>query len=203
MRTIAITPPGALRRAAPLAAAAGWELEPSPDGHTEADDAALATGEPLLVVPPQARVARRLRRILVVHEGSPLVAPAVELADEAALQSGAEIVVLHAASASRPRAPGSLPAPRFVDHSGYDWAEWRAEFLRRFCRCSEGLCVNLEVAVGQPAVAVPAALPRLRPDLVIATWKGQAGAGRGRLIRLLLREASSPVLVLREPTSPK
>lgn len=202
MRTIAVAPPTAPDRAASLARAAGWELESFPEPDTTAELALAATSDPVLVVPPGARVPRALHRILVVHEGSPVVAPAMELADEVALHSGAEIIVLHVASPTSPAGRGSLPAPRFVDHSGYDWQEWRSEFLRRFCRCSEGLCVRLEVATGEPAAAIPVAVRRIRPDLLVATWKGKTGPGRGRVLGTLLRDAPCPVLVLREPTAP-
>lgn len=203
MNAITVVPANARRRVGALAKAAGWELAPPVQEEPTLELAVAAAREPLLVVPPGARVPRVLRRILVVHEGSPLVAPAMAVADGAALESGAEIVVLHVASPLAPTAPGSLPAPCFVDHSGYDWQEWRAEFQRRFCRCSEGLCVRFEVATGDPAVALPTAARRLRPDLLIATWKGQTGAGRGRILRTLLRDAPCPVLVLREPTEPE
>lgn len=204
MRTIAVFPANASQRVRRLALAAGWDLEPFGEQPPTSEMAAVALARgPVLVLPPGARAPRVLRRVVVVHEGSPLVAPAMEAADEAALGSGAEIVVLHVASAARPAAAGSLPAPCFVDHSGYDWEEWRAEFLRRFCRCSEGLCVRLEVTTGEPAVAIPTALRRLRPDLVVVSWKGQTGPGRGRVVRALLRQASCPVLVLREPTEPE
>lgn len=199
MRTIAVTP-GILKRAGSLAAAAGWDLQPSLDEQARPETALVGTHEPVLVVPPGGRVPSALRRILVVHEGSPLVAPAMQVADETAHRSGAEIVVLHVASVKRPTAPGSLPAPRFADHCGYDWEEWRSEFLRRFCRCSEGLRARLEVITGEPALALTAALRRLGPDLVLATWKGKTGPERGRVLRALLRDSPCPVLVLREPT---
>jgi nucleotide-binding universal stress UspA family protein len=199
MRTIVVTPPSALKRAGSLAAAAGWDLQSSVDEQAWPETALAGTHEPVLVVPPGGHVATDLRRILVVHEGSPLVAPAMQVADEAALRSGAEIVVLHVASATRPTAPASLPAPRFADHCGYDWEEWRSEFLRRFCRSSEGLYVRLEVITGEPALVLTAAVRRLRPDLVLATWKGKTGPERGRVLRVLLRDSPCPVLVLREP----
>lgn len=200
MRTIVVTPPTALKRVASLAAAAGWELQPSTNTEAGTEAALAATHEPILVVPPGLRVPTALRRILVVHEGSPAVAPAVTVADEAALASGAEIVVVHVASATRPAIPGSLPAPRYVDHSGYDWQEWRSEFLRRYCRCSEGLELRLEVVTGDPAPSLAPAIRRLQPDLLLATWKGETGPNRGRILRILVRESPCPVLVVREPT---
>jgi nucleotide-binding universal stress UspA family protein len=199
MRTIAVTPPNALKRIESLAAEAGWDLQPSLYELARPEVALAATREPLLVVPGSGRVPAGLRRILVTHEGSPLVTPAMEMAAEAAQASGAEIVVVHAASAIRPTTPGSLPAPRFVDHGGYDWEEWRSEFLRRFCRCSKGLWVRLEVLTGEPALALSTGVRRLRPDLLLTTWKGKTGPARGHVLAVLLRNSPCPVLVLREP----
>ena len=200
MKTIAVTPASAAKRAAKLAEVAGWTLEPYYERGVE--DALLDIREPLLVIPPHARVPRSLDRIVVVHEGSPLVTPAMEMADEVALVSGAEIVVLHVISAKPPKAPGSLPSPRFADSLSYAWEEWRLEFLRRFCKMSKGLSVSLEVTSGDPVEAIPLTLIRIHPSLVVATWKGKADPDRSRILRMLVSDSRCPVLVLRErPTS--
>lgn len=122
----------------------------------------------------------------------------MEMADEVALASGAEIVVLHVISAKRPKAPGSLPSPRFADSLSYAWEEWRLEFLRRFCKLSKGLSVSLEVTSGDPVEAIPTALMRIHPSLVVATWKGKADPDRSRILRMLVSDSRCPVLVLRE-----
>lgn len=198
MRTIEITPPKAISRAMRMAESAGWSLEPSKE--SGAEKAVVNTREPILVVPAHAKVSRKLSKIMVVHEGSPLVTPAMEMADEIACQSGADIVVLHVLSMKRPFTPGSLPSPRFTDNPGYAMEEWRVEFFRRFCQLSEGLQVNLEVTSGEPAVAISDAIRRIKPNLVLVTWKGKTEPGHSRVLRMLLRDSISPVLVLREPT---
>lgn len=198
MRTIEVTPPQALSRVAQMAESAGWSLEPSKE--SSAERAVVGTREPILVVPIHAKVPRKLSQIMVVHEGSPLVTPAMEMADEIACQSGADIVVLHVLTMKRPFTPGSLPSPRFTDNPSYAMEEWRVEFFRRFCQLSEGLQVNLEVTSGEPTVAISNALRRIKPSLVLVTWKGKTEPGHSRVLRVLLRESICPVLVLREPT---
>ena len=204
MRPVTVLPLRAAARLRGLVSSAGWKIEeeempdaPDVEGALEV----AGSGRPVLFLPPGARAPRKLRRILVPHEGSPRVAGGIEAADEAAVASGAPITVLHVPAAVAPEEEGSLPAPRISDHGWYDWAEWRAEFLRRFCVFSEGVDVDLEVATGRPERSILEAIGRLRPDLVVLAWRGDAAPGRAATLREVADAASCPVLIVGDPGS--
>jgi hypothetical protein len=96
---------------------ADWELEPGPSAPDVGRALAVgAGGRPVVFVPAHARVARRLRSILVLHEGSPSATAGVDAASEVAVATGAEVVVLHVPAPEPSDEHGSLPAPRVVDH---------------------------------------------------------------------------------------
>lgn len=201
MRRALVVPAAALRKVERLLRAGGWAAEPAPRGSGGDLAAALELGREgraVVFVPPGARAARSLRRILVLHEGSPTAASGIGAADEAALASGAEIVVLHVPSLEPPPEEGSLPAPRLADHAHYDWHEWRQEFLRRFCGCSERVSLRLEVALGPPRETIAEQARRLRADLLVMTWKGDPRAGRAETLKAVAGSAPCPVLILPE-----
>jgi nucleotide-binding universal stress UspA family protein len=197
---VAVVPGGAAARARTLLATAGWEVEPGPQRGSDPAAALEVGGQGMAVlfVPRRARVARRLRRIVVLHEGSPAASAALEAADEAASACASEVVLLHVPMPAPAAEPGSLPAPRLADHQPYDWGEWRREFLRRF-RGSPGVSLRLEVLTGPAVEVILAAARRLRPDLIVATWKGVPGPGRAERLKGVARAAPCSVLMLLEP----
>jgi nucleotide-binding universal stress UspA family protein len=200
VRDVTALPDNVPARARAFAEAAGWRLELAAVVGSDAD-AALAAGAGgrwVLFVPPRARTARKLRRILVLHEGSPAVTPGLEAADAAAVATGASIAVVHVPSATTPPEPGSLPAPRFVDHDEYDWSEWRDEFVRRFCAGAKAADVSFDVVTGDVVPSVLARAKRLRADLVVVTWKGDASPGHAETVRSVLTAAPCPVLIVPE-----
>ena len=197
MTSVLVVPGSALGRVRALGAVAGWELEVGERRDDVGRALSAGTGRlPMLVVPPAARIPRKLRRILVPHEGTPAANSGVEIADALAEVCGAAITVLHVPSFDPPEAAGSFPAPRFVDQPHHDWAAWRREFERRFCRCSEGVHVSLRVATGPPAASIVETAGRLHADLVVLSWKGDARAGRAETLKEVLERAPCPVLVV-------
>ncbi len=199
MNPVLLVPEGAEARARAMARRAGWELRAGGEGAAvEAALVAGAGGEPVLFVPPGARVPRNLRRILVPHEGSPAATSGMEAADQLGDVCGAEILVLHVPQVEAALGPGGLPVPRVVDHPGYDWEAWRQEFERRFCRCTEGVRVSLEVAAGPAVGSILEAARRLRADLIVMSWKQDAGEGRAETLKAVAREAPCPLLIVTE-----
>jgi nucleotide-binding universal stress UspA family protein len=183
-----------------LARAVGWQLEFAPPSGASDADSALAAGvegRPVLFVPKGARVARTIRRIVVLHEGSPAVAPGLAIADKAALITGASVIVLHVAETRTPPEAGSLPIPSFVDHGHHDWSEWREEFIHRFCT-TESADVSLDVITGEVIPAVLARIGELGANLLVVTWKGDPSAGRAATARAVLGAAECPVLLVPE-----
>jgi hypothetical protein len=196
MRPIAVVPVGATSRAAPLLRAAGWQEAPSKHGQSEASsDAAVKVvrrGDPALYMPADAVPAESPRRIVVVHEGTRGDRTGMDAADEAALASGAEIVVLHVPPA-RPSSGSGTLSYRLADHGMYDWAEWQEEFLRRFCRCSPGVRVSVRVTTASTPLGEQ--VRDERPDLVVVSTTGQIDAADSEILDAVLG-GEAPVLIL-------
>jgi hypothetical protein len=195
MMPILVVPGSSLGRVEPLLAPAGWRGEPAPADGDDAEAAlALArTVRPVLFVPREGEVATELRRILVIHGGGRGDQAGMDAADEAAVSSGAAVIVLHVPPSSPSTTAGSLPF-RISDHGVHDSAEWQEEFLRRFCRCSEGVEVSLRVGAGS-AAAIREQIVGERADLVIASSPGhELEPGTGGAIRSALDVA--PLLIV-------
>ena len=198
MTLVTVVPPEASGRTRALVGAAGWRSVPASPRRIGAGQAvSLALGRPTLFVPSGARVPRVLRVIVALHGGSPAEAPAIELADAAAVATAARIVVLHVPSASPPRDAASLPL-RLEDHVDQEWEEWHREFVRRFCDRSPGVLMTLRVCSGPSERSVPAETRRLRADLIIAARVPGRGA---RTLAALADHAPCPVLIV--PARPR
>ena len=198
MRVAQVVPARASPRVQPLLAKAGWSVEPAPADWGDDPIAAIRLarrGQPALFVPTRIVVPRVVRRVLVLHGGSRAERSAVEAANETAMASRAEIIMLHIPSAVPSTYAASLPV-RIEDHAAYDWGEWRDEFLRRFSHYSPGVTVSLHVALGPPAEAFRNQVTELRPDLVITSGAVTANADRAQSLAKLLEVARSPVLVI-------
>jgi hypothetical protein len=191
--------PGALAgEMAGLATAAGWEVKPSRAAAADLAAAlkAGAAGRLVLFVPPGSRVPTRLTHVLVPHDATPATAAVLATVGGAALWSHAEIIVLHVAAAEPLSQPGSLPAPRMIDHDCYDWSDWREEFVRRFCRVFLGMLVRVELAIGAPEQSILTVARQLRADLLVLAWSGVLEANRARTVRSVCAEAPCPVLLV-------
>lgn len=197
MRRITVIPPGAMASVEPMLEAAGWRAKPARPGGEGGDDQAAAMdvvrrGDPALYVPEKARTGA-LRRILVVHEGGRGDRAGMDAADDAAVATGAEIVVLHVPPASPSTTSASLPF-RVADHGTYDWAEWRDEFMRRFCRCSPGVRVTLQVSAGSMET-LRNQIRDKKPDLVIVSGPAE-GEGDAEEAHLAVFAGVVPVLMV-------
>jgi nucleotide-binding universal stress UspA family protein len=181
--------------------AGGWEVVAAPvtAGDLGAALCTSAQGDMVLFVASEARLPDRLANILVPHDGSPGTALALEAADQLAAGGRAEVVVLHVPGAEVPAEPGSLPAPRMVDHVAYDLPDWREEFGRRFFQRSPGLLRRLEVRVGPVPESILAAARALPADLIVLGWRGVADQGRAVTLRTVCDSAPCPVLLAASP----
>ena len=103
--------------------------------------------------------------------------------------------MLHVAAAGPLSQPGSLPAPRMIDHDCYDWSDWREEFVRRFCRIS-GMLVRMELASGAPEQSILKVARQIRADLLVLAWSGVLEANRARTVRFVCAAAPCPVLLV-------
>jgi hypothetical protein len=191
--------PGAIAgEMAELASAAGWDVKPSRTAAADLEAAlqAGATGRLVLFVSPGSRIPTCLTHVLVAHDATPVTSAVLARVGGAPLWSHAEIVVLHVAAAELPSEPGSLSAPRMVDHDGHDWSDWREEFVRRFCHVFPGMLVRMELATGGREESILTVASQLRADLLILAWSGVLEAHRARTVRSVWAVAPCPVLLV-------
>jgi nucleotide-binding universal stress UspA family protein len=181
-----------------LAASERWELQASKSPRADLRSAlrASAEGGLVLFVPDQAQVPARLEQVLVPHDGSPATSLALDTAGHIVAGGRVEIVVLHVPAPEFPAEPGSLPAPRLVDHVSYDLPEWREEFSRRFFHPWPGLLLRLDVRVGPVAGSILDAARRLPADLVVLGWQGVVDEGRASTVRSVCAASPCPVLLV-------
>jgi hypothetical protein len=178
--------------------AAGMEVKASRAAAADLEAAlkAGAAGRLVLFVSPGSRVPTSLTHVLVPHDATPATSAVLATVGGAPLWSHAEIVVLHVAAAELLSQPGSLPAPRMIDHDYYDWSDWRAEFARRFCRVSSAMMVRVELATGSPEASILTVARQLRADLLILAWSGVVEANRAQTVRSVCAVAPCPVLLV-------
>lgn len=156
-----------------------------PAGHV-ALELAVAVSKPLLVVPPDAVVARPFGRILVPLDGSP--ASAAALAETIALASrrGLAVIVLHV------HAPERLPL--FTEQPQHELEAWADEFLHRHVVPHEH--AELELRAGQPGRHVLEVAAARRADLIALGWAQDLAGGRAAVVREVLEHSSVPVLLV-------
>ncbi len=68
--------------------------------------------------------------------------------------------------------------------------------MRRFCPVSSGVSVAVELVNGPPAEGTLDVVTAERADLVIATWDGDPGSHRARVLQALMTRSPCSLLVL-------
>ena len=156
---------------------------------------------PVVLVPPaRGHLSWALHRLLVPHDGTPTSAATMGPATEFAAMAGAQITVLHVATAALepPAERGTLVSPRYVDQPQHEWPAWGQEFLdrlRAIGRARDGIEVRLAVARGDAGAAI---LDFAREsDLIVMGWRGGLEPGRAQTMRRVIRETVCPVIVFR------
>lgn len=145
---------------------------------------------------------RRLRTILLPHDGTPTTAAAFGPAVALAESSDAELIVLHAAEAksAQPSEPGTYGGPQYVDQPQHEWPAWAHEFLERLgcigCIPS-GVHVRLLLESGDPGSRILKVAKTHDVDAIVLAWKGHWEPERARTVRRVLTEAPCPVVLLR------
>lgn len=145
---------------------------------------------PLVAVPPDARPADSLRRILVPVEASVATAPVPRAIVRIARDAGAravDVVVLHVLE--------EPSLPRFTDQPQHEQPAWGHEFVRRFCPWGIGT-VALETRVGRSEELVPETARELDVDLVALGWAQELAEGRARVVRAALERAGVPIMLV-------
>jgi nucleotide-binding universal stress UspA family protein len=131
---------------------------------------------PVVVVPPVAEIAPRLRSALVPLEEttSPLLTPRSTI--ELAPGDHVDVIVL------------------YVGGGHYD-EEWTREVLGRYCPWGIGE-VRVERRAGRREEIVPMVAEELSPDLVVLGWARQLSDDRGPVVHAVLERSKLPVMLI-------
>lgn len=158
---------------------------------------------PVIIVPASAgRQPWTLRHILAPQDGAPTSASVIAPMADLALRAGADLVLLYvvAPDAERPTEPGTLAAPRYLDHPHHEWPLWMREFLERSrCACHPAQVENirLQVTRGETSAAILELAKREASDLIVLAWRGSLEPARARTIRRVIDRAHCPVVIFR------
>ena len=143
-------------------------------------------GSPVMVVPPDAVIPDRIRRVLVAMEGTAANARNLQHAVELAAGAELELVVVHVDAES------SIPS--FSDQVQHETDAYASEFLARYAPGAP--LARLELRIGVPADEILSATESLRADAIAIGHRSTAGAGHGEVVREVLERSHVPVLVV-------
>jgi nucleotide-binding universal stress UspA family protein len=154
-------------------------------GHT-ALELIQALHEPVDVVPPAAPPMQALDRILVPLDANATNADALARGLAILRASDVEVVILHVDFGA------SLPL--FEDQPQHEIADWKAEFLRRYCPVAPAR-VRLELRTGRPGASILDVASEVDADLIALGWSQALEPGRALVVREVLERASLPVVL--------
>ncbi|MBV9180476.1 MAG: universal stress protein [Acidobacteria bacterium] len=141
-----------------------------------------------------------LSRILLAHDGTPTSTPATCPAAELAQLSGAEVIALHVAARGheRPREPGSLQAPRYLDQPQHEWPAWAEEFMNRVLASGASptaIQFQLAVTSGRPGSEIAELARERLVNLVVMAWHGHWDH-QTCATRVVIQASGCPVLLV-------
>jgi nucleotide-binding universal stress UspA family protein len=155
----------------------------------------------LLVAPERGERDWHIHRVLLAHDGSPRSEVATAEAADVALRAGAEVLAMHVAAPRSPDelAPGSIPAPRYLDQPQHEWPAWANEFLDRMMALGASpvkVRFKLMVTGGQPGSEIADFARENQADLVVAAWHGGWDAEQSGALKVIVRRCNTPVLLV-------
>jgi hypothetical protein len=148
------------------------------------------TTKPLVLVPPQAKPAAPLRRLLVPLEGNEESSAPVLRVLGPWLEREVEVVVLHVFT--------EVTVPRMLDRPYRDMELLGKEFLTTHYPAAS--CIEMRAGPIAPTVAEVAA--EHGSQLVVLSWRQEPAEGRARVLREVLEASAQPVMVLPAPQGP-
>jgi nucleotide-binding universal stress UspA family protein len=154
----------------------------------------------VLLTPESARTPWKLRRILLAHDGTPVSHAATGPAADLARRARAEVIAMHVAARGeeRPEAPGSIPAPRYIDQPQHEWPAWAEEFMNRVVAGGaprSAIHFKLAVAGGQAGSEIAHLAREREVDLVVMAWHGHWDHA-SCATRVVVRTSGCPVLLV-------
>ncbi len=142
------------------------------------------TTRPALVVPPDVRLPKVIRRCLVPLEGTePSSRPVLEALGRL-LRNEVELIVLHVFT--------DETLPRMLDRPYQDIELLGREFLITHCPPAGAI----EMRHGPVASRVVEVSEERDADLIVLSWSQVGGQGRARVVREVLGASARPVLLL-------
>ena len=142
------------------------------------------SSKPIVVVPPEALVAGRLKVMLVPLEGTEASSHPVLDALGALLHDDVEVVVLHVFTEET--------RPRMLDRPVRDLEMLGREFLTKHLPKTK----RIELRSGSVATSVAEACQELDVDLIVLSWDQDTSRGRAEVVRDVVGFVSVPVLLL-------
>jgi nucleotide-binding universal stress UspA family protein len=154
----------------------------------------------VLVTPERGMEGWSVRRVLLAHDGTPICHAATGTAADLAERGGAEVIALHVAArgADRPKPPGSIPAPPYVDQPQHEWPAWAEEFMNRILAGGtppSAIQFKLAVTGGQAGSEVAEVARDRHADLVVMAWHGHWDR-HSCATRVVVRTSGCPVLLV-------
>jgi len=141
--------------------------------------------KPVVVVPPNARVVRRIERVLVPMNGTTPDGAALRQVTQLALGLKLEVVVAHVSD--------RLSLPAFSDHAPHEVRAWQEEFLARHGPAAPD--ARLELRVGDAREHLLEILDRTGCELVALSWNRDLSGGHAEVVRSMMAESPVPVLL--------
>jgi nucleotide-binding universal stress UspA family protein len=154
----------------------------------------------VLLAPERRQQEWKLRRVLLAHDGTPTSHAATAPAARLAQRAGAEIIALHVAARGRerPREPGSMPAPLYIDQPQHEWPAWAEEFMNRILAAGappSAIEFKLAVTSGRPGSEIAELARERAVDLVVMAWHGH-WEHQTCATRVVIQTSGCPVLLL-------
>jgi nucleotide-binding universal stress UspA family protein len=178
----------ASRAQAVVAAVAGARARPVGPKRTGHLALALARQieQPVVIVPPEARVPTELHRVLVAMEGTPRDARRLKRAIKLAEHADLEVVVLHVDDESS--------IPLFSDQVQHETEAYADQFLARFVPGAKH--ARLELRVGVPVDEILLTADQEEPDLLAMGLPHVDDPHRGEVVRSVLDRSHVPLMLV-------
>jgi nucleotide-binding universal stress UspA family protein len=146
-----------------------------------------SASKPVIVVPPDKRLAASIDSILVPLDASSATAAALAGTIELARRSKIAVIVLHV------REEASLHP--FSDQPQHEARAWAEEFVARYCPCPLDE-VDLHLRVGVPREQIGNVVEETGADLIVLGWSQTLEPGRAAVVRATLTRSPVPVMLL-------
>ena len=149
--------------------------------------------KPVLVVPPEAAPAERIRTVLIAIRGTRTEARSIKARIEVAAGADLEVVVVHV--------DDEASIPSFSDQLAHETDVYVEEFLARYLPGAPK--ARLELRVGVPANEILAVNDSMTADLLVLGWQQSTDNSRSAVAREVLDRSHMPVLLVPLADAPK